>query len=863
MSILRRTFFSILTALALFLLLWTSLSTSSNAQSGAQPGRPLDIILLLDNSRSMIRSDPTNLRGEAARMFVDYVSLLASSENPPRVGVISYGGNIGRSVTLRLASDASVRAGIERELIEYTDFPLALQAAYDEFQQSGTFAFGRQGIVILMTDGRPCTIQLDIARNQCVGTPEDFISGHFQGAITTAVERLHTEGVALHVLGLGNEVEQDKTRWEALSASTDGAYVSAQTAEGLFDAYHRVVDDLLSVQTDGPFPISAGANSITLTLPYRQSAAFTFVQADLLAQTSPERSLTLIGPSGPVTEALQRRAGNLSGGLYEIYHLLDPAPGIYTATLTGSDGVLVWVDTAEPVLDVLPIPHLNYVGSPIEIEGRLVRNGQPVTDSLEMALQIKQPDGKIAAVAMEDADGDGIYSGAIEQTSLEGDYNLTMIASVDGVEVQRIELARAFSISALPFVESVQISPEHPEENQEVAVSIGVNRSELLRQPVVELAVRQGDKVIVNEEVVGVGGRFETKISGLSPDSYQLVVTLPNRAMPPQAGANTMTLLFDVAARPTPTPTPAPIVIELGELQTTPQRLYSGNAFTASQPISVSGFANVELELVQSEPESHTVKMVARNNGYEAAVERLDCTLRLRPLNLFPCYRQSVSVNIRGVTENGIQVDLEKQGSVQIYWPLRMFFVAAIIVLIVLYVLFWLFKRIRWSKFWRRYFTKKGRRWYGLLKRGQALVLRDDSKQDTGFARDLLKETQEYLNDLNGMFERDSEEALLQAAKQGEMNDTFLIVNAIYDVRNDKPVQALRYIQQLARRGWYEQAIAGAILHDLLQKQNGFDREFNTLIESIDDPAMVNVWRLASILATKKEKISQKQENVI
>lgn len=306
MSILRRTFFSILTALALFLLLWTSLSTSSNAQSGAQPGRPLDIILLLDNSRSMIRSDPTNLRVEAARMFVDYVASLASPENPPRVGVISYGGDIGRSVTLRLASDASVRAGIERELLEYTDFPLALQAAFDEFQQSGTFAFGRQGIVILMTDGRPCTIQLDIAQNQCVGTPEDFISGHFQGAITTAVERLHTEGVSLHVLGLGNEVEQDKTRWEALSASTDGAYVSAQTAEGLFDAYHRVVDDLLSVQTDGPFPISAGANSITLTLPYRQSAAFTFVQADLLAQTSPERTLTLIGPSGLVTEALQR-----------------------------------------------------------------------------------------------------------------------------------------------------------------------------------------------------------------------------------------------------------------------------------------------------------------------------------------------------------------------------------------------------------------------------------------------------------------------------------------------------------------------------------------------------------------------------
>lgn len=173
-----------------------------------------------------------------------------------------------------------------------------------------------------------------------------------------------------------------------------------------------------------------------------------------------------------------------------------------------------------------------------------MRNGQPVTDSLEMALQIKQPDGKIAAVALEDADGDGIYSGAIEQTSLEGDYSLTMIASVDGVDVQRIELARAFSVSALPFVESVQISPEHPEENQGVSVSIGVNRPELLRQPVVELAVRQGDKVIVNEEVVGAGGRFETKISGLSPDSYQLVVTLPNRAMPPQAGANTMTLPF-------------------------------------------------------------------------------------------------------------------------------------------------------------------------------------------------------------------------------------------------------------------------------------------------------------------------------
>jgi Mg-chelatase subunit ChlD len=176
------------------------------AAAGRQPGRPLNLVLLLDNSGSMERADRVRILREALRV------LAAQLQPQDRLSVMTF----ARKATLRIngvagdkASEAITAVG-EIPPEGGTNIAVALDEAYEialRHYQPGSISR-----VVLLTDG---------AANLGDVNPD---------ALKRKVETNRQRGVALDCFGIGWE-GYDDTLLETLARNGDGRYGFINTPE--------------------------------------------------------------------------------------------------------------------------------------------------------------------------------------------------------------------------------------------------------------------------------------------------------------------------------------------------------------------------------------------------------------------------------------------------------------------------------------------------------------------------------------------------------------------------------------------------------------------------------------------------------
>jgi len=176
------------------------------AASGRQPGRPLNLVLLLDNSGSMERADRVRIRQECLRVLAgqlqpqDRVSVVAFARTP-RLWVDGLDG--------AQAAELPGRVG-ELTPDGGTNLEEALRTAY----QTAARHFAANGVnrVVLLTDGAANLgdVQPDSLRRQ--------------------VETNRKQGIALDCFGIGWEGLNDELL-ESLSRNGDGRYGFVNTPE--------------------------------------------------------------------------------------------------------------------------------------------------------------------------------------------------------------------------------------------------------------------------------------------------------------------------------------------------------------------------------------------------------------------------------------------------------------------------------------------------------------------------------------------------------------------------------------------------------------------------------------------------------
>jgi Mg-chelatase subunit ChlD len=176
------------------------------AASGRQPGRPLNLVLLLDNSGSMERADRLRIRQECLRVLAsqlqtnDRISVVAFARTP-QLWVDGLPGNQGNELPQRVGG-LTPQGGTNLE----EAMNLAYRTALRHFLAEGV------NRVVLLTDG---------AANLGDIAPE---------SLKKNVEAHRRQGIALDCFGIGWEGYNDDLL-EVLSRNGDGRYGFVNTPE--------------------------------------------------------------------------------------------------------------------------------------------------------------------------------------------------------------------------------------------------------------------------------------------------------------------------------------------------------------------------------------------------------------------------------------------------------------------------------------------------------------------------------------------------------------------------------------------------------------------------------------------------------
>jgi Mg-chelatase subunit ChlD len=195
------------------------------AASGRQPGRPLNLVLLLDNSGSMERADRVRIRQECLRVLAgqlqpqDRVSVVAFARTA-RLWVDGLPGNQASELSQRVGGLAPEGG---------TNLEDAMNVAY----QTALRHFLANGVnrVVLLTDG---------AANLGDVEPE---------SLKKKVETYRRQGVALDCFGIGWDGLNDELL-EALSRNGDGRYGFVNTPEAAATEFAGQLAGALKVQVE-------------------------------------------------------------------------------------------------------------------------------------------------------------------------------------------------------------------------------------------------------------------------------------------------------------------------------------------------------------------------------------------------------------------------------------------------------------------------------------------------------------------------------------------------------------------------------------------------------------------------------------
>lgn len=208
---------------------WLSLAAAQAGEPTASPsiaagGRPVDVILVLDNSGSMKKNDPDFLAREVVIRF------LGGFDASDRVGMVIFDGEIREVAPLSDLGDLQSKAQFARSVgaIDYsgrfTDSPSAVERALYELKTHGRDDAGQ--VVILLTDGIVDTGDRIRDAQRAEWLKEDLAREAVYAGIRT--------------FGIAFTDQSDFRLIQTLALRTGGRYFRAYTAEDVQGILGRI-----------------------------------------------------------------------------------------------------------------------------------------------------------------------------------------------------------------------------------------------------------------------------------------------------------------------------------------------------------------------------------------------------------------------------------------------------------------------------------------------------------------------------------------------------------------------------------------------------------------------------------------------
>ena len=383
-----------------------SLPTASVHNTPAADAR-VGIILLMDSSGSMKRTDPKDYRKAAAKLFI---SLLGKSDG---VGIMSFGDSATLLLPLTQNADTS-RKGLfnavdkitSRELT--TNITEAVQRGFDALRSSQA----QKRILIMMSDGK-----LDL------GTKEKDAAAFV--SLKQLLPELAASNIRLYTMAFTEE--SDSTLLENMAKETGGFFRFARMDKDVHVMFASIFEKIKSPDT---LPFEGESFTIDSDIS----------EATVLVTKKPGTKLSLLDPLKQKNTSA-KHGGSITwfeSSVFDMITILKPAAGTWSVKLSTNEGNKVYILTNLSLKTSFEISFANR-GETIALDAWLERQGGIVTESAVLdntafTAEITGPDSKLIKIDLACTPSPstvqqarGKYSASLP-IEVIGEYSIKLIA---------------------------------------------------------------------------------------------------------------------------------------------------------------------------------------------------------------------------------------------------------------------------------------------------------------------------------------------------------------------------------------------------------------------------------------------------
>ncbi len=411
-----------------------------------------DVVLLMDSSGSMRRTDPKSYRKGAAKLFV---SLLGEDD---RIGVMSFGDSAVRLAPLTLNTKQNHRQlfhAVDRITSnEYsTNITDAVQKGFEELRSSTR----QERILIMMSDGK---LALGAAEKDTAALEQ----------LKRLLPELAKANIKLYTVAFTEE--SDSALLEDLAKQTGGFFRYAREDKDVHLMFASLFEKLKA-----PDAVPFEGETFTIDSAIKE--------ATVLVTKRPGTALSLVDPAGKKNSAAHHLAAIewYQSSVFDMITIQEPAPGKWSVKLSTNEGNKVYVLTNLSLRTSFDRSFVNK-GEAVTIDAWLEKQGgivteQGVLESIAFSAEITGPDAKpvrldlISEPTGTGKPATGKYAARFTSPVL-GEYNVTLLSQGKTFKRTRTVAFKTVEPPPAPPVQPKQEpKPAPPVPQQEEGVSWG------------------------------------------------------------------------------------------------------------------------------------------------------------------------------------------------------------------------------------------------------------------------------------------------------------------------------------------------------------------------------------------------------
>jgi len=393
----------------------------------AGTGAGIDVILLMDSSGSMKRTDPRNYRKSAAKLFI---ALLGNND---RIGIMSFGDAARQMIPLTKNTSANRKKLFDAvEEITSKEFSTniadAVQKSYDVLKGTAP----RERMVVMMSDGR-----------LALGSKDK------DAAASTALEQLLPalahEGIRLNTVAFTRE--SDSALLADMAKKTNGLFRFARTDKDVHLMFASIFE---KIKAPDRVPFAGG--SFTLDSSIRE--------ATVLVTKHPGTSLVLVDPAGKKSSSAKHstKIAWFESPLFDMITIQEPASGAWRVKMSMDQGSTVYVLTN---LNLKTSFNKDFVskGDNVVLDAWLEKQGGIVTEkdllgSTTFAAVVTDPDSRIVKLDLVST------ASASTASSTNGTHSIVLpIVAVGEYSVKLIARGRTFTRERMLLFKAAEAPP--------------------------------------------------------------------------------------------------------------------------------------------------------------------------------------------------------------------------------------------------------------------------------------------------------------------------------------------------------------------------------------------------------------------